>query len=81
MDMLDRLYSLFSYDLGIDLGTANTLILVKGKGVVIREPSVVARRRKAKDVLAVGSKAKEMLGKNPDGIEVIKPLMDGVISG
>lgn len=80
MDMLDRLYSLFSYDLGIDLGTANTLILVKGKGVVIREPSVVARRRKAKDVLAVGSKAKEMLGKNPDGIEVIKPLMDGVIS-
>ncbi len=78
--MLDRLYSLFSYDLGIDLGTANTLILVKGKGVVVREPSVVARRRKAKEILAVGTKAKEMLGKNPDGIEVIKPLQDGVIS-
>jgi len=78
--MLDRLYSLFSYDLGIDLGTANTLILVKGKGVSVREPSVVARRKKTKEVLAVGSKAKEMLGKNPDSIEVIKPLVDGVIS-
>ncbi|MEA3355603.1 MAG: rod shape-determining protein [Patescibacteria group bacterium] len=78
--MLDRFYSLFSYDLGIDLGTANTLILVKGKGVVVREPSVVARRRKTKEILAVGGKAKKMIGKNPDNIEVIKPLADGVIS-
>ncbi|MBU1085465.1 MAG: rod shape-determining protein [Candidatus Beckwithbacteria bacterium] len=78
--MLDRFYSLFSYDLGIDLGTSNTLILVKGKGVVVREPSVVARRKKTKEILAVGGKAKQMIGKNPDSIEVIKPLIDGVIS-
>jgi rod shape-determining protein MreB len=78
--MLDRLFSLFSYDLGIDLGTANTVILVKDKGVVVREPTVVARKKKQKRLLAVGTEAKKMLGKNPDEIEVIKPLVDGVIA-
>jgi len=78
--MLDRLFSLFSYDLGIDLGTANTVILVKGKGVVVREPTVVARRKKSKELLAVGSEAKKMLGKNPKEIEVVKPLAGGVIA-
>jgi len=71
---------MFSYDLGVDLGTANTFILVKGKGVVVREPTVIARKKKSKDLLAVGGKAKKMLGKNPDNIEVVKPLVDGVIS-
>lgn len=78
--MLDRFFGLFSYDLGVDLGTANTVILVKGKGVVVREPTVVARKRKSKELLAVGGEAKKMLGKNPKEIEVIKPLADGVIA-
>ena len=78
--MLDSLFRMFGYDLGIDLGTANTVITVLGKGVVVREPSVVARRKKVKDLLAVGSEAKKMLGKNPEAIEVVKPLVDGVIS-
>ena len=78
--MFDRLFSMFSYDLGIDLGTANTVIMVKGKGVVVREPTVVAQKKKTKELLAVGKEAKKMLGKNPDSIEVIKPLVDGVIS-
>lgn len=70
----------FSYDLAIDLGTANTLIYVVGKGVVVREPTVVARDKKSKKLLAVGSEAKKMLGKNPAMIEVIQPLHDGVIA-
>lgn len=78
--MFDFLFSLFSPDLGIDLGTANTLIFVKGKGILVREPSVVARRKKTKEILAVGAKAKKMVGKVPAPIEVIKPLRDGVIS-
>ena len=78
--MLDSIFKLFSYDLGIDLGTANTVITVKGKGVVVREPTVIARRRKTKKLLAVGSEAKKMLGKSPEAIEVVKPLVDGVIS-
>lgn len=78
--MFDRLFSLFSYDLAIDLGTANTLILVVKKGVVVREPTVIARRKKGKELLAVGSEAKKMLGKNPASVEVIKPLEDGVIA-
>jgi len=78
--MLDKLFGLFSYDLGIDLGTANTVIWVKGKGVVIREPTVVARQKKAKKLQAVGSEAKKMLGKNPENLEVIKPLSGGVIA-
>lgn len=78
--MLDSLFSLISHDVGIDLGTANTKVLVKGKGIVIREPSVVARQKKSKEILSIGSKAKKMLGKTPALIEVIKPLRDGVIA-
>ncbi|MFH0942560.1 MAG: rod shape-determining protein [Candidatus Beckwithbacteria bacterium] len=78
--MFDQIFSAFSYDLAIDLGTANTLILVAKKGIVVREPTVVAIRKKGKELLAVGREAKKMLGKNPEAIEVIKPLEDGVIA-
>lgn len=69
-----------SSDLAIDLGTANTLVLVLGKGIVIREPSVVARHRKTKQVLAIGREAKKMLGKTPPLIEALRPLQHGVIA-
>ncbi len=78
--MLNRFFGLFSHDIGIDLGTANTLVYVRGKGILIREPSVVAIHKKSKEVLAVGSEAKRMLGKTPQTIEAIRPLRDGVIS-
>lgn len=78
--MLDFLFDLVSHDLAIDLGTANTLVLVKNKGIVIREPSVVARQKKSKEILAIGSKAKRMIGKTPTAIEAIRPLKDGVIA-
>lgn len=78
--MFDFLWNLVSFDLGIDLGTANTLIYIKGKGIVIREPSIIARQKKTKKILAVGLKAKKMVGKNPASIEVIRPLADGVIA-
>lgn len=78
--MLDRFFSLFSHDIGIDLGTANTLVLVRGKGIVIREPSVVAMHKKTKKVIAIGTEAKNMLGKTPPSIITIKPLEHGVIS-
>lgn len=71
---------LFSYDIGIDLGTANTLVLVKGKGIVINEPSVVAYDRKNKRVQAVGAEAKRMVGRTPASIVAVRPLRDGVIS-
>ncbi len=78
--MFDFLFGLLSHDLGIDLGTANTLVYVKGKGIVIREPSVVARHRKTKQIVAIGTEAKKMLGKTPATIEAFRPLKDGVIS-
>ena len=78
--MFDFLFGLLSHDLGIDLGTANTLVYVKGKGIVIREPSVVARHRKTKQVVAIGREAKRMLGKTPQAIEALRPLKDGVIA-
>ncbi len=78
--MLDFLFGLLSYDLGIDLGTANTLVLVKGKGIVVREPSVVARHKKTKEILAIGVEAKKMVGKTPAMIAAIRPLKDGVIA-
>lgn len=78
--MLDLLFSLISHDIGIDLGTANTMIWVKGKGIAIREPSVVARHKKTKEILAIGSAAKKMIGKTPASIEAIRPLKDGVIA-
>jgi len=78
--MLRRLLGIFSYDIAIDLGTANTLLHVKDKGIMIREPSVVARHKKSKKVLAIGTEAKKMLGKTPMSIDVIRPLRHGVIS-
>ncbi len=78
--MLDFLFGLFSHDLAIDLGTANILLAIKDKGIVVREPSVVARHKKTKKILAVGSEAKKMLGKTPATIEALRPLRHGVIS-
>ena len=78
--MFNKLFSLFSHDIGIDLGTANTLVYVKGKGIVIREPSVVAIHKKTKKVIAVGLEAKKMVGKTPASIITIRPLKGGVIS-
>jgi len=78
--MLNRFFGYFSLDLGIDLGTANTLVYVKEKGILIREPSVVAIHKKTKEIIAVGSEAKRMLGKTPSLINVVRPLRDGVIS-
>lgn len=78
--MLDFLFGLFSHDLAIDLGTANTLVYVLGKGIVIREPSVVARHKKTKKILAIGMEAKKMIGKTPVQIEAFRPLKDGVIA-
>lgn len=78
--MLNRLLSLITHDVGIDLGTANTLVHVRGRGIVIRQPSVVTRSKKGKTVLAIGEEARKMLGKTPDSIEVVKPIRGGVIA-
>ena len=81
--MLSRVIGLFSADMAIDLGTANTLVYVKGRGIVLNEPSVVAhrpRRAASKQVLAVGDEAKMMLGRTPGNIQAIRPLRDGVIA-
>jgi rod shape-determining protein MreB len=78
--MFDWIFSLLSHDLGIDLGTANTLVYVKDKGIMIREPSVVARHKKTKRVIAIGREAKHMLGRTPETIEALRPLKDGVIA-
>ncbi|PYG87287.1 rod shape-determining protein MreB [Ruminiclostridium sufflavum DSM 19573] len=72
--------SLLAKDIGIDLGTANTLVHVKGKGIVVREPSVVAINAKTNEVLAVGEAAKEMIGRTPGSIIAIRPMKDGVIA-
>jgi rod shape-determining protein MreB len=77
---LDFILGLFSQDIGIDLGTANTLVNVHGKGIVIDEPSVVAIDKKTKKVLAIGLDAKDMVGRTPATIVAIRPLRDGVIS-
>lgn len=71
---------MFSHDIGIDLGTANTLIWVKGRGIIIREPSVVAMHKKTKQMIAIGSEAKKMIGKTPASIVTVRPLKGGVIS-
>ncbi|HMZ36225.1 MAG TPA: rod shape-determining protein, partial [Leptospiraceae bacterium] len=78
--MFDRVFSLFSNDMGIDLGTANTLVYVKGQGIVLSEPSVVAVQSSTGKVLAVGNEAKRMLGKTPGDIVAIRPMRDGVIA-
>ncbi len=77
---LNWLLGLFSLDIGIDLGTANTLVYVRNRGIMINEPSVVAIDRRTKKVLAIGSEAKEMVGRTPGNIVAIRPLRDGVIS-
>ncbi|OQB06534.1 MAG: Rod shape-determining protein MreB [bacterium ADurb.Bin212] len=74
------IFNRFSHDIGIDLGTANTLVYVRGKGIIIREPSVVAMNKKTKEILAVGEEAKRMVGRTPAHIVAIRPLVDGVIS-
>lgn len=78
--MFGKIWQILSYDIGIDLGTVNTLVLVKGKGIVIREPTVVALHKKTRQVLAIGTEAKRMLGRTPAAIEAVRPLRDGVIS-
>ena len=78
--MFEKFYKLISNDIGIDLGTSNTLVYLKGHGIVINEPSVVAVNVKTHQVLAVGTKAKEMLGRTPGHIKAVRPLVDGVIS-
>lgn len=81
--ILDQIFGFFSSDMGIDLGTANTLVLVKDKGIIINEPSVVAVQREKygkQKILAVGHEAKEMVGKTPGDIEAIRPMRDGVIA-
>jgi len=75
-----KLFRLLSNDLGIDLGTANTAVYLRGKGVVLMEPSIVAINRNTKQVLAVGTEAKKMLGKTPANIIAMKPMKDGVIA-
>ncbi len=77
---LDSLMGFFSTDVAMDLGTANTLVWVKGRGIVLNEPSVVAVEKSTNRVLAVGSEAKLMLGRTPDEINAVRPLKDGVIA-
>src|SRR5471032_100571 len=78
--MFNGIMGLFSNDIGIDLGTANTLVYVKDHGIVLREPSVVAVKAGTNKVLAVGNEAKRMLGRTPANIVAVRPLKDGVIS-
>src|SRR4249919_4101021 len=78
--MFDNVLGFFSNDIGIDLGTANTLVYVKDHGIVLREPSVVAVQQGTNKVLAVGDEAKRMLGRTPGNIVAIRPLKDGVIA-
>ncbi len=78
--MFERLSRQFSNDIGIDLGTANTLVYLRGRGIVINEPSVVALNHKTDRVVAVGTEAKNMMGRTPNHIRIVRPLVDGVIS-
>ena len=70
----------FSKDIGIDLGTANSLVYVKSRGIIINEPTIAAMNNKTNQVLAIGEEAKKMLGRSPSHINVIRPLINGVIS-
>ena len=78
--MMNFVYNMFSSDMGIDLGTANTLVYIKGEGIVLAEPSVVAVEKSTGNVIAVGIEAKRMLGKVPGSIAAIRPMRDGVIA-
>lgn len=80
MSFLESIWSMVTHDIGIDLGTSSTLVALKGQGVIINEPSVVAVNQNTKQVLAVGAEAKRMIGRTPANIVAIKPLDDGVIS-
>lgn len=75
-----KLFSIKNKDLGIDLGTSNTIVTLKGKGIILKEPSVVAINKKNNEILATGNDAKEMLGRTPNEIIAVKPLKDGVIA-
>ena len=77
---MNKVFGMFSEDLGIDLGTANTLVCVKNKGVVLNEPSVVAVRQRTKEIYEVGEQAKKMIGRTPASIAAIRPLKNGVIA-
>ena len=77
---LDSLLGYFTNDISIDLGTANTLIYVKGRGIVLNEPSVAALDKATGKIIAVGAEAKSMLGRTPDEIVAIRPMKDGVIA-
>lgn len=79
-EFLNKIYNSLSNDIGIDLGTANTLVYVREHGIVINEPSIVALNKKTGRIVAVGSEAKRMLGRTPEHIQAIRPLVDGVIS-
>ena len=78
--LMDMFFGSYAGDLAIDLGTANTLVSVRGKGIVIREPSVVAIDKNDERILAVGIEAKRMLGRTPGNIVAVRPLKDGVIA-
>jgi rod shape-determining protein MreB len=78
--MFNKFYKMFSNDIGIDLGTANTLVYLKGHGIVIAEPSVVVVNQKTGQIVAVGAQAKAMLGRTPGHVRAIRPIVDGVIS-
>src|SRR3989338_235171 len=78
--IVDNILGHFSQDLGVDLGTVNTLVHVKGKGIVISEPSIVAQHKKSGKIVAIGTEAKKMVGRTPPSIVIVKPLKDGVIS-
>ncbi len=78
--MFNSLWELITYDIGIDLGTANTIVYLRGRGIVLSEPSVVAMNKKTKKVLAVGKEARQMIGRTPSAVVAVRPLQDGVIS-
>jgi len=78
--MFKKFYKMFSNDIGIDLGTANTLVYLKGHGIVINEPSVVVLNQKTGQIVAVGAEAKQMLGRTPGHLRAVRPVVDGVIS-
>lgn len=80
MAVFDKVWGFFSHDIGVDLGTANTLVYVRDKGIVINEPSVVAINQKSKQILAIGNEARKMVGRTPAHIVAIRPLVDGVVS-
>lgn len=80
MGLFSKMYNLLSSDLAIDLGTANTLVFAKGRGILIREPSIVALDKNTEEIQAIGREAKEMLGKTPANIVAIRPMKDGVIA-